>query len=55
MVALLVHLVISIAFDNWRAGHFFAIYVFIYGYALVLEGLLLFTRWLVAGMEDFNG
>ena len=55
LMAFLVHLAISISVDNYRSRRFLPVYTFIYGYALALEILLLFTSRLIEGIEDFNG
>lgn len=53
-LALLLHLSISISFDNWNTQRFYPTYFVLYAYAAVLEILLLLTPWLLAGIEPFN-
>ena len=53
-LAVLLHLSISVSFDDWNTPRFYPLYFVLYTYAAVLEILLLFTPWLVAGLEPFN-
>ena len=55
MLALLMRITISISFDNYRTSRFLLLYALIYGYALLVAALLLFTPWIVAGFQDLNG
>lgn len=53
--ALVVHLAFSVGVDRWTSRRFLPFYGLLYGCALILEMLLLFTPWLVAGFSDLNG
>lgn len=55
MLAVLVQLAVSVSLDRLSADLFSKIGITIYGYALLLEGLLIFTPWLVAGAESLGG
>lgn len=55
MLAVLVQLAVSISFDRLSVELFSKIGMMIYGYALLLEGLLIFTPWLVVGIEPLGG
>lgn len=55
MLALLVELAISISIDGLSAKLFSRIRAALYSYALLLEGLLLFTSLLILGAEPLGG
>lgn len=54
-LALLLHLSISLSFDDWNTKRFYPVYAVLYIYVILLEILLLFTPWLITGVEPFNG
>lgn len=54
VLALLAHLAISVSFDNLPEKLLSTAGIVIYGYALILEGLLIFTSALVAGVEPLG-
>lgn len=53
-LALLAHLAVSISFDNLSEKLLATAVTAIYGYALMLEGLLIFTPALIAGVEPMG-
>jgi len=53
-LATLLHLSILISLDNWHTPRLKRTFIALYAYAIVLEFLLLFTPWLVAGLEPFH-
>ena len=54
VLALLAHLAISVSFDNLPKKLLSTAGIAIYGYVLMLEGLLIFTSALVAGVEPLG-
>ncbi len=54
MLALLVHLAFSISFDTLSSKLTPALGIAIYGYALLLEGLVIFTSLLISGAQPLN-
>lgn len=55
MLALLVQLAISMSFDELSAKLFPKIRMVIYGYTLLLEGLVIFTSLVISGAEPLGG
>ncbi len=55
MIALFVQLAISISIDHWHSRKMIVFYVLFYGYVVSLDMLILFTPWVITGIEEFNG
>ena len=55
LVALLIHLAISISIDQWQARRLRPLYFALYGYALILDILLVFTHWIIIDIGIFKG
>lgn len=55
MLAVIAHLAVLISFDKFSVVEFSKIGIAIYSYVLLLEILLMFTPWVVAGVEPIGG
>ena len=55
LLALLTQLAVSVSFDQLSDELFSKISMAIYGYVLLLEGLLILTPWLISGVEPLGG
>ena len=54
IIVLLFHLVLSLVYDDYLEGKKNWVLKFLYVYAVVLEGLLLFTPWLISDFIKFE-
>lgn len=55
MIALFVHLAATISIDGWRSPKMSKWYFLLYGYVVLLMGLLTFTPLVISDIDDFNG
>lgn len=55
MIALFVHLAISISIDEWRSSRMVVFYALFYGFVVTLCALIVYTPLVIVKIEDFGG